>query len=299
MTATASPERSKARTRRRAARRRTHELGWRLIRDEPKRGVENMALDHALAASLGSGEAVVRLYAWSGPTVSFGKNEPASRLEGNEALEYVRRPTGGRAVLHDAEVTYAVICPLDAFGGLREAYVQINRVLARALGALGAPVSVAGDVDALGAGVDASAYPGRHAPTVDHLGAPFGSGATRRGGSLPVDAGPCFQSPTRGEIVASGKKLVGSAQARLEGMLLQHGSILLEPGQGQLGTECVTLSELVSGASYDAVADTTADTLRRSFGGSWSECGYDGKEREAAERLIEERYGRDTWTWRR
>lgn len=307
MTTSAPLDRLRARPRRRAPLRRTHELRWRLIRDEPKTGAENMALDHALSACLGSDEAVLRLYGWSRPTVSFGKNEPAERCDDaprtdgsdSTAPDYVRRPTGGRAVLHDAELTYAVVCPLDAFGGLREAYVQINRALAGALSAMGAAVHVAGEVDALGSGVDAAAEPGGHAPTVDHPGAPSSPGPAVASGPLPLDAGPCFQSPTRGEIVAAGRKLVGSAQARLEGALLQHGSILLEEGSGQLGSECVTLTELLGEASYEAVADQTGDVLRQSFGGRWSDGGYDAVEVETAKRLVEERYGSDTWTWRR
>lgn len=240
-----------------------------------------MALDHALAASLEAGRGVLRLYGWRRPTVSFGKNEPARRLPDDPAdVDYVRRPTGGRAVLHDAELTYAVVAPLDAFGGLRPAYVQINRVLAGALASLGATVQVAGDVDALGSGVDAAAHVGGHASP------------------LPLDAGPCFQSPTRGEIVAAGRKLVGSAQARLEGALLQHGSILLREGRGQLGSECVTLTELVGEVDDDEVAGAVRDALMASLGGRWTERPYQTAELEAADRLEEERYGRDEWTWR-
>lgn len=238
-------------------------LEWRLIRDVERQGATNMALDHALAACLGPGEGVVRLYGWSEPTVSFGKNEPARRVG---AGAYVRRPTGGRSVLHDNELTYAVVAPLDAFGGLREAYLRINLALAEALRALGAAVDVSEAAD-----------------------------------TLRPDAGPCFRSPARGEIVAGHRKLVGSAQARLEGVLLQHGSILLGGDQGALGEEGgeVTLGEVLGAVSPDAVAEATARALRRDFGGVWSDGRYDVRELETAERLEAERYAQDTWTWRR
>jgi lipoate-protein ligase A len=250
---------------------RTQELTWRLVRDVSHPGAANMALDHALAACLRPNQGVVRLYGWSRPTVSFGKNEPAHRVgegmhTGGVELHYVRRPTGGRAVLHDDELTYAVVAPLDAFGGLREAYLRINEALAEAIRALGAAVEVSGTTETLG-----------------------------------LDAGPCFQSPTRGEVVAEGRKLVGSAQARLEGALLQHGSILLAGGQGSLSEEgtSVTLSELLGEVTPDGVADAVSDAYRRSFGGEWVERGYDVRELETAARLEKERYGSDDWTWRR
>jgi len=249
---------------------RTHELGWRLIEDEPRRGAANMALDHALAERLADGEGVVRLYGWSRPTVSFGKNEPAAGS--GPDLDYVRRPTGGRAVVHDDELTYAVVAPLDAFGGLREAYLTINRALADAIRALGVPVDVAGDRGSVAGAVE------------------------------PLDAGACFQSPARGEIVVAGRKLVGSAQARLEGVLLQHGSILLGGEQRRLGTtgsEPVTLGELLGQVSLDGVRSAVRGSLGAGFGGEWQEGAYRSDELEAADRLESERYGLDTWTWRK
>jgi len=256
----------------RARRTRTHELTWRLLEDAPGPGATNMAIDHALAACLPPGEGVLRLYGWSRPTVSFGKNEPAERVKAEEVActpaepDYVRRPTGGRAVLHDDELTYAVVAPLDAFGGLREAYLRINEALAETICSLGARVGVS----------EATDTPG-------------------------LDAGPCFQTPTRGEIVAGGRKLVGSAQARLEGVLLQHGSILLGGDQRPLGGEGthVTLSELLGAVDPGAVAEVTANVLRRRFGGEWVKEEYRAPELETAERLEAERYGTDQWTWRR
>lgn len=236
-----------------------------------------MALDHALAACLAEGEGAVRLYRWSRPTVSFGRNEPAKAVQGSgAALDYVRRPTGGRAVLHDEELTYSLVSPLGAFGGLREAYFCINGALAEALTGLGAEVRVD-----RGEG---------------------GTGMPDSSNVLPLDSGPCFQSPTRGEIVADGRKLVGSAQARLEGALLQHGSILLGGDQGRLGpagSGSVTLGELIADRGSRDVAEATASALERNLGGTWLEDRYRADEVEAAERLESNRYGRDSWTWRR
>jgi len=247
-----------------------------------------MALDHALALQLVSGEGVVRLYGWDRPTVSFGRNEPAQGLYTPEAatragVAVVRRPTGGRAVLHWRELTYAVVAPLDAWGGLREAYFAIHRSLAAGLIALGVPAEVA------------------------------------TGRPVALDAGPCFGSPAAGEIVAGGRKLVGSAQARLEGALLQHGSLLLEDDQAMLdrlrrGGEAAgptgtaprgddvapaTLRRFVGDVGIDVVTDAVAMSLRDGVGGRWTEGAYRPSEIEAAEQLQAERYARDSWTWRR
>jgi lipoate-protein ligase A len=258
-------------------------LRWRLLHDGRASGARNMAVDHALADCLAGGEAVLRLYRWERPTLSLGRNEPAALypMEAirSKGMDVVRRPTGGRAVLHDAELTYAVVAPIGTWAP-RAAYRVINEALAAALRSLGAPVAVSeGSVHALG-----------------------------------PDAGPCFRSPAAGEVVASGRKLVGSAQARIGGALLQHGSILLGGSQRALGDETagpdsgpVTLSELIPHVSIDEVAGAVAESLRMRLGGEWGQA-CDGEsnngelrptEDEAALRLEAERYGRDTWTWRR
>jgi lipoate-protein ligase A len=241
-----------------------------------------MALDHALALCLQADEGVVRLYSWARPTVSFGRNEPARgryTSEGAAAagVDLVRRPTGGRAVVHARELTYAVVAPVGTWGGLREAYYAIHRALAFALRNLGVPAEV-------GAG-------GGAAPP------------------LRPDAGPCFRAPAAGEIVALGRKLVGSAQARFGRALLQHGSILLDDDQpllARLGPEAfaagvapATLRDLIGQAGIDELAEEVARSLVLALGGRWREGAYRPGEISEAERLEAERYALDTWTWRR
>jgi len=161
-----------------------------------------MARDDTLARSCGPGEGVVRFYQWALPTLSFGRNEPAVDHYPDEAslraqgYDVVRRPTGGRAVLHHRELTYSVVAPIAAFDSLKAAYRAINAGLVEGLATLGVPVK--------------SAPP---AP------------------ALPPDAGPCFQAPAEGEVMMQGRKLVGSAQVRIGETLLQHGSILIDDDQ--------------------------------------------------------------------
>ncbi len=163
-----------------------------------------MALDQALLDDVErrGDVAYLRLYGWRPPCLSFGRNEPALARYDRAAIErlgldVVRRPTGGRAVWHDDEVTYAVAAPAAALGCLRDSYVAIHRRLARALQALGAEAALAP--------------------------------ATQKPGAL--SQGACFARPVGGEVLLGGRKVVGSAQVRQGDAFLQHGSILLGGSQ--------------------------------------------------------------------
>lgn len=176
---------------------------WRVLLDRARPGAENMALDEALLGrARRTGEIVVRLYAWETPTLSLGRNQDGrDRYDLARAAElgvqFVRRPTGGRAVLHHREITYSVTARTDTLGMLPESYARINRLLVEALRALGAPAEIAEP-----------------------------AGAAMRPG-----VAPCFERPAPGEIMAGGRKLVGSAQWRDDDALLQHGSILVDDDQ--------------------------------------------------------------------
>lgn len=186
-----------------------------------------MAVDHGLAEGLAPGEAVLRFYGWDRPTVSFGRNEPASRRYRREApVDWVRRPTGGRAVLHRDELTYAVVFPAAA--GLRRAYLQIHEALAMGLRPLGLAVGLAPASEA--------------AP--------------------PTAPGACFSRPVGGELLTEGRKILGSAQARIGRNILQHGSLLRV--EDQSGLASVALGHTAS----DAAGTTLAAALGRLPGDS-------------------------------
>ncbi len=256
-----------------------------------------MALDHALARELQPEGAVLRLYEWSRPTLSFGRNQRA-RDAYDEAhiraggFDLVRRPTGGRAVLHDQELTYSVVLPLRAHGGLREAYRRINEGLVAGLRSLGVPAEMSGAV----------------------------------GPNLPPEAGACFAAPAEGEVVVAGRKLVGSAQARVEGSLLQHGSLLLRGDQDRVlrleresgggvgspegpsglpvaelpaATPFITLSEVLGKVpARDRLVEALVSGVTEVLGGSWAETGPSEQESEVAEELRK-LYESSEWTWRR
>src|SRR5437870_13499326 len=113
-------------------------------------GAENMAIDAALLdRANGGGLSFLRLYRFAPPCLSLGRNEPAARYDHTEiarrGLDVVRRPTGGRAVWHEHEVTYAVAAPIATFGGLRAGYRAIHARLVAALRRLGVEATLAAD----------------------------------------------------------------------------------------------------------------------------------------------------------
>ncbi|MGQ0701813.1 MAG: lipoate--protein ligase family protein [Gemmatimonadales bacterium] len=177
-------------------------LTWTLLIHDPAPGWYNMAVDSALLDLAGQeGLGFLRLYRWEPHCLSFGRNESArcrydrERIRGL-GLDCVRRPTGGRAVWHARELTYAVAAPLHPFGGLQQAFRRIHDMLAQAIRTLGADP--------------------RLAPPGPLLG--------------PA-AGPCFAACAGGEVIVSGRKVVGSAQLQHGTAFLQHGSLLLEDDQ--------------------------------------------------------------------
>jgi lipoate-protein ligase A len=183
-----------------------------------------MAADEALLDRvLRSGCAFLRLYRWNPPTLSVGRNQSWTRTD----VPVVRRPTGGKAVWHEHEVTYAVAAPIDLFGSLRSAYCEIHT---RVAAALRAEVTLA-----------------PYRPTV-----------------RPSD-GPtsCFANPVGGEVLANGRKLVGSAQVRRGNAFLQHGSILLDGNQPGGALETTLTAALRRSVSFDDVAAAIITTWRQ------------------------------------
>jgi lipoate-protein ligase A len=236
-------------------------------------GATNMATDVALMAhARTTGEATLRIYAWSRPTLSFGRNErtrgrfDAARLRA-AGVDVVRRPTGGRALLHHREVTYSVTAPVESAEALHERSQAINGRLLRALDRLG---------------VAAAPWARRMA-------------TTRPGASA------CFAEPNRGEIVVDGRKLIASAQFVEDGAFVQHGSILLHDDQSRISefcdaaegpTKATTLAALLGrDVDYAEVRDAV---IREFFGGS----SIAPSQAPAAPADVDF-FRNDGWTWRR
>jgi lipoate-protein ligase A len=177
---------------------------WRLVIDaEPRSGAANMALDQAVAEAAAAGDAppTLRFYRWSPPAVSLGRHQRVSDIDeaalAERGYDLVRRSTGGRAILHTDELTYSVAAPEAeprVAGGVMESYLRLSNALVLGLQRAGL-VSVEKAGGSVRAGPDVSAA--------------------------------CFEVPSAYEIVADGRKLLGSAQSRRAGYVLQHGSLPL------------------------------------------------------------------------
>ncbi len=251
----------------------------RVVRHGPAPGAFNMAVDEALLESAQRGQVTLRFYSWQPACLSLGRNQTArGRYREDEArrrgIDIVRRPTGGRAVYHDRELTYSVTAPADLWGSLPASYRRINRALNAGLVALGVPASLA--------------------PAADFTPRP----TTRT----------CFRDPLEGEIMAGGAKLVGSAQWRTKGGLLQHGSLLLHDDQNVADELRMSSSSSVPAASLTDFLDQVPtmsemiQSLGRAFGQEFGlamcDEGLTEGERVAATRL-EAKYRSRDWTWRR
>src|SRR5437879_6894081 len=128
--------------------------GWRLLLDKPASGAWNMAVDEVLLDGVAAGTAppTLRFYEWTPPCLSLGYFQPFEvvDVDGCRALgvEVVRRPTGGRAILHDRELTYSVALPLRLLGddgAVLPSYHRVSLALERGLTRLGAPVVLAAE----------------------------------------------------------------------------------------------------------------------------------------------------------
>lgn len=262
-------------------------MPWRLIVDEaPARGALQMATDVALLESVGAGAPpALRLYRWSPACLSFGRNQRARGLYDaaqarDQGLDIVRRPTGGLTVLHDDEVTYAVAVPATFFAGPRRAYLALNAVLVAALRRLGVASELAGQP---------AQRPSR-----------MGEGASA----------PCFDASSPGEIVAGGRKLVGSAQRTERRTVLQHGSILLDgtqsrvlavsaPGGPGAGSTHATLAALLGHAPHwEAVVAAIVAAFTIDGGIPLATARLSPGE-QTRTRALTAQFEDDTWTWRR
>jgi len=175
---------------------------WRLLDTGWQDGPTNMAVDEALMESVRAGTSppTLRFYGWQPACLSLGHAQKAAVVDWQACTtagwDVVRRPTGGRAILHVDELTYSVTAPESEprlRGGVLDSYLRLSDALARGLVLLGlAP---------------------ERAPGPTHARAEQG----------PV----CFDDPSHYEITVAGRKLIGSAQARKRGTVLQHGTLPL------------------------------------------------------------------------
>ncbi|MBU7005754.1 lipoate--protein ligase family protein [Phosphitispora fastidiosa] len=267
---------------------------WRLIVDKPLPAAMNMAFDEAVMNSVMQGLAppTIRFYRWTPPAVSLGyfqKLEQEIDVEAckREGVDVVRRLTGGRAVLHQDEFTYSVIAPEDnqkIAGSILQSYLAVSRGLVKGLAELG---------------VQAELSEGKK--------------------HTEFNSAACFDAPSWYEMVVGGRKLVGSAQTRRGGCLLQHGSIpvkmdtdllfsvlnfssekLRERAKSYFLAKATCLSEILDySPEYDKMCECFKYGFETVLGISLREAAPLAEEEDMAAELSAGRYAADDWNRRR
>jgi lipoate-protein ligase A len=271
---------------------------WRLLITPPIDGATNMAIDEALLRALaeGVGRPTLRFYQWVPPCLSLGYNEPSADVDeaacARLGYTWVRRPTGGRAILHTDELTYSVTAAESeprVAGSIVNSYRQLSTGLLAGLRALGADV-----------------FQAQTEKVVN-----------------PDQGAACFDTPSNYEITVDGRKLVGSAQVRRRGIVLQHGALPLtgdltrifnclqleggeanrrsaqEAARAALSARACTLEEALGRV---VSFEEAAQALARGFAGALSlhleAASLTDYERELAERLRRDQYAADAWNRR-
>lgn len=212
---------------------------WRLLITPPTDGATNMAVDEAILYALaqGNGQPTLRFYQWEPACLSLGYNQQFSDIDfeacGRLGYTWVRRPTGGRAILHTDELTYSVVTTTEdprVAGGVVESYRSLSKGLLHGL---------------------------------KHLGAT----AVQAQGNMPKNpeqGTACFDTPSHYEVTLNGKKLVGSAQVRRKGMVLQHGTLPLRGDITRIFDSLVMSAEKKVTLSHKLLARAT--TLEMELG---------------------------------
>jgi lipoate-protein ligase A len=268
---------------------------WRLIETSPASGAWNMAFDEALILSVGNREQppTLRLYAWQPYCLSIGYAQPYSDVDSEllkiHGWDIVRRSSGGRAVLHTNELSYAAVGPVGEphfIGSILDSYHQFSKALVKALHLLG---------------VEVQAAPHYTIPAEIDKKDPI-----------------CFLVSSNYEITYQGKKLVGNAQIRRKTAILQHGTLLLSKDYQKI-TDVLKFSHSSNRtATQELLGErviSMEDILQRRI--RWKEAARafrkafmdvlsihlvvqepDERELMLADELLQEKYLNDAWTQR-
>jgi lipoate-protein ligase A len=262
---------------------RTQPRCWRLLVDEPRDGPTNMAVDETLALGCDGGwsRPTLRVYRWALPTVSLGVNQSIARAVNLTAcherqIPVVRRPTGGRALLHHRELTYSLAIPIVP--GSRRVlhdYRWISQCLLLALQRLRVEAAM-----------------------------------SRGDRPMGESGGVCFLSSARYELAVNGRKLIGSAQRRLNGALLQHGSLLIDldyalwselfPQGRDLESRATALNLLLGRSpSWEELVEALRGGFEAGIAVTLEPGGLTDTEESRVQELVATRYGTAPWTLRR
>ena len=178
-------------------------MKWEFVNTKSNTGKYNMSYDMNLAETTEHGTAVLRFYEWKPFCISLGANQNFNTINIKKAydnnIDIVERPTGGRAILHSEELTYSVVYPLDNGFSPKDLYREINLALKKGM------IFFNSEFEKIELEGEQPHFPSFYKNNKSNL---------------------CFAVSAKNELKFEGKKLVGSAQRKMNNSVLQHGSIL-------------------------------------------------------------------------
>jgi lipoyl(octanoyl) transferase len=259
---------------------------WRLIESGPCGAAYNMALDESIACFVRKGSPpCLRIYGWKWKSLSLGCFQRTADIDtgycAEKGISIVRRPSGGRAVLHCDELTYSLSAAGDCepfSKGLLESYRKISEAFALAFRAIGINIETK---------------------------------KRREKGSVLAGSPLCFQSSSYAEILVSGRKVMGSAQKRWADGLLQQGSIpyslsvdemrrIVRAGKNAgADSGMAGLREFVPGLNEPEFKSILARSFEQTFGIRFIRCLPEQEELALAEELQERKYLLPSWNFHR
>jgi len=260
---------------------------WRLLNTGHLDGATNMAIDEAISRAVQADlvPPTLRFFGWRPACLSLGQAQPGGDVDREACraagVDVVRRPTGGRAILHTDELTYSVIAPDTEpriAGTIVEAYKCLSGGLLNGLLLMGVPTRQVEQPD-----------------------------------NHDRDQGPvCFEVPSNYEIVFDGKKLVGSAQMRKVGVVLQHGTIPLRgdiarislylashPDPDRVRSRATTVEAAIGRViDYDMATQLMAQGFAQTLHLQLEAGDLTSEEQAWTEELRREKYAAEQWTYR-
>jgi len=282
-------------------------MEWRLIKDGYHTGFMNMAIDEAIMIAHREGlvPPTIRFYQWSPPSVSLGyfqdlKKEIDVDVCQDMGIDIVRRPTGGKAVLHDKELTYSFIIkenhPL-VNDSILETYKKISGGMIRGLSYLG----ITAELVPLRKKLKSDSLPKREKSEIHN--SDFKS--------------ICFFVPSQYEVQVEGKKIVGSAQVRKREIVLQHGSLLIELEKDKLFSvfnfpsvqirerlktrfNATSLEEILKRKiNFSELSEILPRGFEEEFGVRFVENKLTEQEEKISKELLENKYSTYEWNYER
>lgn len=270
---------------------------WRLVLHKPALGAWNMAVDESILEAVTRRDAppTLRLYAWEPPCLSLGYAQPITDVDlqklNSRGWDLVRRPSGGRAILHVDELTYSIIGTNRETifkGNLVESYRCISQVLLTALQLLG---------------IDASSMPNED---------------LKKASPANTQEAICFEVPSHYEITVNGKKLIGSAQVRRKSGIIQHGTLPLygdltritqvlaypndiarEEAAERVRIRSSTISDILNHqVNWDTAAQTIVSSFEKLYQIQLFRSDLTPPEVHRAEQLVNGKYMDQQWTYK-